>query len=305
MHLFELLLFAFTFQTPAAPARASIDDPPKICDSCEEWNRPQAPFRLHGRSYYVGTQGLSAVAIQTSAGVILLDGGLPQSAPVIEANLRTLGLKVEDIKLIVNSHAHYDHASGIARLQRDSGAVVAASPGGAAAMKAGRPVPDDPQYGADGNDGAFPRVAEIRVVSDKEELRVGDTTITAHFTPGHTPGSTTWTWTSCEGGNCLNVVYADSLTAVSLDGFRFTGDKARPDLSESFRRSIAVVEALPCDLMLSTHPSASRLFERLEERGKSRGRDPLIDRNACRTYAANARRNLEERLRAERGAVTR
>ena len=302
--LLAALFATAMLQSPSTPA-AAADDPPKICDSCEEWNRPQAPFRLHGSSFYVGTQGLSAVAIRTSAGVILLDGGLPQSAPVIEANLRAVGLNIRDVKLIVNSHAHYDHAGGIARLQRDSGGTVAASASGAAALESGMPTPDDPQFGSDGKEGAFSRVSGVRVVKDGEELRVGDTAITAHLTPGHTPGSTTWTWKSCEAGSCLNLVYADSLTAVSLDGFRFTGDRTHGDLSASFLRSIATVEALPCDLMLSTHPGASRIFERLEKRKSSPAPDPLIDKGACRAYAANARKNLEQRLKTERGASPR
>lgn len=280
-------------------------DPPSVCESCDEWNQPQTPFKLHGRSYYVGVHGLSAVVIQTSEGLILLDGGLPQSAPLIEANIQSLGLKVEDIRLIVNSHAHYDHAGGIARLQRDSGAVVAASASGAAALKAGRPGPDDPQFGKGGGEGAFPRVSPVRVVKDKEELRIGDTVITAHLTPGHTPGSTAWTWESCDQGSCLHLVYADSLTAVSLDGFRFLGDKTHPDVSDTFKSSIATVEALPCDIMVSTHPGASGLFERLKQRESSRVPDPLIDKQACRIYAANARRNLEQRLQTERAALAR
>lgn len=293
------LFLAAALQAPAGPAKSPVADPPSVCDSCDEWNQPQKPFRLRGRSYYVGVRGLSAVLIQTSDGLILLDGGLPQSAPLIEGNIRGLGFKVEDIKLIVNSHAHYDHAGGIARLQRDSGAVVAASGPGALALTTGMPVPDDPQFGRDGREGAFPKVREVRVVRDKEELRIGDTAITAHLTPGHTPGSTAWTWKSCEGSSCLDLVYADSLTAVSLDGFRFTGDRTRPDISAEFRRSIATVGALPCDIMLSTHPGASRLFERLERRAPSPGPDPLIDREACRIYAANALRNLEQRLKTE------
>src|SRR6187455_1975594 len=157
MKLLALLVAIAGLQNPAVSTRTLIEDPPMVCDSCDEWNQPQAPFKLHGRSYYVGTRGLSAVLIQTSGGLILLDGGLPQSAPRIEENIRGLGFKVEDVKLIVNSHAHYDHAGGIARLQRDSGAAVAASASGAAAMMAGRPVPDDPPSGRDGGEGAFPK----------------------------------------------------------------------------------------------------------------------------------------------------
>src|SRR5262245_39991633 len=147
MNLLALLLVLAALQTPSKPGATVVEDPPKVCDGCEEWNQPQAPFKLHGRSYYVGTRGLSAVLIQTSDGFIVLDGGLPQSAARIEANIRTLGFKVEHIKLIVNSHAHYDHAGGIARLQRDSGAKVAASASGAAALMSGKATPDDPQYG--------------------------------------------------------------------------------------------------------------------------------------------------------------
>jgi len=303
MNLIFLVTAAALLQSPAAPAKPPEVDPPAVCDSCEEWNQPQAPFRMHGRSYYVGVRGLSAVLIQTSEGLILLDGGLPQSAPLIEGNIRSLGFKVEDIRLIVNSHAHYDHAGGIARLQRDTGAVVAASAAGAAALKSGMPVPDDPQFGKDGKEGAFPRVSAVRVVKDEEELRIGDTAITAHLTPGHTPGSTAWTWKSCEAGSCLDMVYADSLTPVSLDAFRFTGDKTHPDVSGTFRRSIATVEALPCDIMLSTHPGASGLFERLKRRESSPTRDPLIDKQACRAYAATARKNLEQRLQTERATA--
>lgn len=209
---------------------------------------------------------------------------------------------MEDIRLIVNSHAHYDHAGGIARLQRDSGAVVAASPRGAEALRAGGPVKDDPQYGADGTAGAFPAVRNVKVIKDGEELRVGDTEITAHLTPGHTPGSTTWAWTSCAEGECLHLVYADSLTPVSLGGFRYLGDATHPDLSEAFRRSIGLVGSLPCDIMLSTHPGASSLFERLARRASAPGgtRDPLVDPGACRAYAENARRSLDERLGRER-----
>jgi metallo-beta-lactamase class B len=294
------LLLSLSLLQAAPAAQAPQFDPPFMCDSCAEWNQPQAPFKLHGRSYYVGTRGLSAVLIRTSDGLILLDGGLPQSAALIEANIRAIGLKVEDVRLIVNSHAHYDHAGGIARLQRVSGAVVAASPSGADALRNGRPVKDDPQFNVDGSDGLFPRVAQVRVVRDKEELSVGDTTITAHHTPGHTPGSTTWTWRSCDGPACVNMVYADSLTAVSTGDFRYLGDARRPDVSVAFRQSIAVVADLPCDLMLSTHPGASGLFERLERRGTSPSPDPLLDAGACRAYAERAAKNLEGRLKTER-----
>jgi metallo-beta-lactamase class B len=298
--LFLLLAAGLQAQPGQAVAAPPASDAPFLCDNCDTWNKPQTPFKLHGRSYYVGTHGLSSVLIQTSAGLIVLDGGLPQSAPLIEANIRSLGFKVEDIKFILNSHAHYDHAGGIARLQRDSGATVVASASGAQGLMGGMPVKDDPQYGVDGKDGAFPKVPKVQVVKDNEVLRLGDVAITAHYTPGHTPGSTTWTWSSCQGPACVNMVYADSLNAVSSPGFRFLGDRSHPDVSQAMRRSIARVAALPCTIMVSVHPDGSGLFDKLAKREASPTPDPLVDNGACKAYAAGASHRLDERLKTER-----
>ena len=193
---------------------------------CDEWNKPREPFRLFGNSYYVGTDGLSAILITGEAGHILLDGGLEQSAAEIDRNIRKLGFKTEDVKLIVNSHGHYDHAGGIAALQRASGATVAASASGADALRRGENTTDDPQYGFGRQFNGFPPVKNVKVIKDGEVQRVGTLAITPHFTPGHTPGSTTWAWQSCEGSRCLNLVYADSISAVSAPGFKFTDHPA-------------------------------------------------------------------------------
>ena len=191
---------------------------------------------MFGNTYFVGTDGLSAILITGDAGLILLDGGLEQSAAVIDANIRKLGFKTQDITLIVNSHGHYDHAGGIAALQRASGAMVAASPSGADALRRGENTTDDPQYGFGKAFNGFPPVKNVKVIKDSEMLSVGNLAITANFTPGHTPGSTTWTWKSCEGKECLNIVYADSISAVSAPGFRFTDS---PERVNAFRRSIS------------------------------------------------------------------
>ena len=286
-------------QTQAPPPKPPSMDTPFVCESCTAWNETQAPFKVHGNTYYVGPKGVSAVAIKTSAGIILLDGGLPQSAPKIEASLREVGLKIEDVKFILNSHAHYDHAGGIARLQHDSGATVVASASGAQAIQSGMPTPDDPQFGEDGSKGRFPSVTKVRAVKDGERIVLGDVTVTAHLTSGHTPGSTTWTWTSCEGNACVNVVYADSLNPVSLDGFRFTGDATHKSRVDLFRSSIARVEALPCDILLTVHSEGSSLLERVAKRSTQTTPDPLIDANACRTYAATAGKRLDDRVKSE------
>ena len=272
-------------------------DPPIACGSCDEWNLPLQPFRVFGNTYYVGTAGLSAVLVTSDEGHILLDGGLPQSAPVIDANIRKLGFRTDDVRLIVNSHEHYDHAAGIAALQRASGAAVAASPEGARALEQGASLPHDPQPTA----AKFPPVKNVKVISDGETLRVGALAITAHFTPGHTPGATTWTWRSCEGSRCLNMVYADSLSAVSDDGFRFSGDGTRPSLVETFRKSFAVVEALPCDVLLVPHPFVMGMKEKLASQRKDASVNPFIDAGACRAFAARQRTAFEARLASEKG----
>lgn len=280
-------------------AKAPVAPTPITCESCAEWNAPHAPFKLFGNTYYVGPGGLSSVAIHTSAGLILFDGGLPQSAAVIDANLRALGFRTEDIKLIANSHAHYDHAGGIAALQQRSGArVVAGAPGDRALMH-GEPTEDDPQYhSGHGADLRYPPVAHVDAVRDGEQITVGDVTITAHLTPGHTPGSTTWTWKSCEAGRCVNIVYADSLNPISDDGFRFTGDATHPSLVPAFQHSIDVVDHLPCDLIVSVHPGLVGLDDKLAARAHG-GADPFLDPNGCHAYAAAAADKLAKRVADE------
>ena len=274
-------------------------DPPKACDSCREWNAPREPFRVFGNTYYVGVGGLSSVLIASDAGHILIDGGLTQSAPLIAASIRKLGFRIEDVRLIVNSHAHFDHAGGISALQRASGATVAASTAGARALAAGEPTADDPQHAFGSRFNGFPPAKDVRAVGDGETLRVGILAITAHWTPGHTPGSTSWTWRSCEASRCLHIVYADSLTAVSAPEFRYggLGDDGRS--VEAFRRSIATVGGLPCDILLAPHPSVFGLDEKLG-RPKEKG-NPWIDGDACRAYAGRAARGLDDRLAEEGG----
>jgi metallo-beta-lactamase class B len=252
----------------------------------------------YGNTYFVGTDGLSAILITGDQGHILLDGALPQSAPLIDANIRTLGFKTQDVKLIVNSHGHYDHAGGIAALQRATGARVAASPSGASALQRGENTTDDPQYGFGRDANAFPPVENVDVIRDNENLTVGNVTITAIFTPGHTPGATSWTWKSCEGLSCLNMVYADSISAVAAPGFKFTD---KPELVAAFRRSITRLGELPCDIVISTHPSATNLDAKIKQRAarKPGDPDPFVD-HGCQALAATAMKGLEARIAQEK-----
>ncbi len=261
------------------------------------WNRPQAPMRLYGDSYYVGVAGLSSVLIRTEAGSILIDGAMPQSVALIEANIRKLGFNVEDIKFVLNSHAHPDHAGGIAALVRDSGATAVASPAAAKVLRTGRWDPDDPQAG---DISPFPPVNRVREIHDGETLRLGQTAIVAHFTPGHSPGGTSWTWDSCERGKCLHLVFADSLSPVSVPGFHFLADAKHPDLGAGLRKSIQIVRDLPCDILISAHPDVAGVDKALARAATLPKTNPFIDAHACRDYADLFDKMLDARIAEER-----
>ena len=267
------------------------------CTSCAEWNKPQRPFKVYGNTWYVGTAELAALLITSPKGHILLDGALPQSAPLIEKNIKALGFQMRDVKLILNSHEHFDHAGGIAALQRASGAHVVASAIGARVLQDGVIGKDDAQYEA-GLDPRIDKVGKVRAVGEGETITVGALAVTAHMTPGHAPGGTTWTWSSCEHGRCLDIVFADSLTPVSADAFRFTD---APQVVASLRESIAKVAALKCDVIVSTHPGATDTMAKLARRTEDV--NPFIDAQGCRNYAAGASKKLDARLASEPQAV--
>src|SRR5690606_18292066 len=210
----------------------------------------------------------------------------PQSAALIAANVRELGLDVADIEWIVNSHAHFDHAGGIAALQRMSGAKVAASGRGAEGLRIGNATPDDPQAAWSI---AYPPVADVEVIADGGNIAIGNLALVAHYTPGHTPGGVTWTWRSCEDGACIDVVYADSLTPIAAPDLRFTRN---PAAVARFQRSLRDVASLPCDLLVSTHPESSGLFARRD----AGGGHSLIDPGACRAYAGQSSSMLDKRV---------
>lgn len=261
------------------------------CSMCAGWNEPHAPFKIHHNSYYVGTAGLSAILITSSEGHVLLDAGLPDSAPLIIENIRTLGFDPADIQLILNSHVHYDHAGGLAALQMVSGARVAASPKSAPVLESGKSSPDDPQFGIAYD---IPAVKRVERFTPGDTLQVGPISVASHATAGHTPGGTSWSWESCDENQCLGLVYADSQTPVSADDFRYSDSKAYPTAVADFERGFQTLEKLPCDILITTHPGASSLWERYEN-----GPQGLIDSQACKEYAASARQLLTNRLEKE------
>ena len=264
-----------------------------------EWTQDQAPLRIFGNTYYVGTRGLSAILIASDTGHVLIDGALPESAAIIADHVRKLGFRIEDVELIVNSHVHFDHAGGIAALQRLSGARVAASPSSAAVLTSGQSGPDDPQFGVVP---PLERVANVRVIADAEVLRVGSLAVQGHFTGGHTPGGTSWTWRSCEGSACLNIVYADSMTAVSADAFRFSSSATYPGAVADFEKSFAFLRKTPCDMLLTPHPDVSGLWGRVAKRDAG-DRNALAERGHCARYADRAEAGLKARLAREAESV--
>ncbi len=263
------------------------------CPSCQMWNQPQEPFKIYGNTYYVGTHGLSSILITSPTGHVLIDGALPESVVQIRDHIQALGFRIEDVKLILNSHVHFDHAGGIAELQQWSRARVAASDWSAEVLRHGGVAKDDPQYGL------LPETTKLRQVErlhDENVLRSGDIAVTPHFTPGHTPGGTSWTWKSCEGDRCLHLVYADSLTPVSAPGFKFT---ARPDVLKGIEKSFVFLENIPCDILITSHPEISGLWGRLERRKQGEKPDPMVDGRACGNLAANGREQLRKRVQSE------
>lgn len=266
------------------------------CSNCAEWNQAQPPFRIFGDTYYVGTHGLSSVLVTSSAGHVLIDGDLPESAAQIAGNIKSLGFRIEDVKLIVNSHVHFDHAGGIAQLQRRNGARVVASPWSAQVLKRGGVGLGDPQRGTIRGIAA---VKNVSTLHDGESFRVGDIAITAHLTAGHTPGGTSWTWKSCEGNVCRDIVYADSLNPISAPGFRFTDSREYPHAINDFEKSFKFFDATPCDILITAHPEFSELFDRHAARDRGVKPDPMVDSGACRRYADSGREKLRERLATE------
>ncbi len=285
-------------EEPQAAAKAVAADDPltRPLPANAAWLVPQTPVKVYGSTYFVGFQGLSVALIDTGQGLILVDGAVPQAVADIEANIARLGYRIEDVRYILNTEAHFDHSGGLAALARDSGATVLASPAGAEALRTGRVLHTDPQAA---DIAEAPPVAKVRAVQDGEAITLGDVTVKAVFTPGHTPGSASWTWRSCEGADCRTVVFASSLNAVTAAPFTYT---AHPEATQALEASIARIDGLDCDILISAHPDNSGGVEKLAGLVAGAEPNPFLDPTACRTYAARARGILAARLTREAGA---
>ena len=274
-------------EQPRAPIQTAGPRWALACKDSDDWNKAAPPVRIHANTYMVGTCGISSILITGTEGHVLIDGGTEEGADLIAANIRRLGFKVEDVRFILHSHEHFDHVGGVAKLQRMSGATLVASAAAAKVFATGAAGADDPQAGMHK---PFAPATVGRIVRDGEEVRLGNIMLTAMATPGHTAGALSWRWVSCDGGVCRTIVYADSLSPVSRDDFRFSD---HPQYLAAYRAAIAKIAASPCEILVTPHPSASGMKERF-----ALG-EPLLDTNACKTFAADRTKALDERLAKE------
>jgi metallo-beta-lactamase class B len=258
------------------------------CGDRDGWSDSAPPSHVYGNVYMVGTCGITALLITTPKGHFLIDGATDEAAEGIAANIRKLGFDPKDVRYLLGTHEHLDHAGGLAKLKAISGAKFAVREAARLGMETGLPLANDPQHGLHP---AFPGIKAELIVEDGQTLRIGKQTLTVIATPGHTPGGTSYTWKSCENGSCRRIVYADSLNAVSADAYRFSD---HPDYVAILRRSMAKIEAIgDCDIMISPHPFQSEFFDRLA------GEKPLVDPAMCKKYVSAARKRLDDRLAKE------
>ncbi len=256
----------------------------EACGDSTDWDQPAPPVRIHGNTYLVGTCGISAILVTGSDGHVLIDGGTEKGAEVIAANIRSLGFALKDVRYLIHSHEHFDHVGGIAVLQKWTGASLVASAPAAKVLNSGVPSVDDPQAGMVK---PFAAARVDRIIGDGHELRLGNLMLTAMTTPGHTAGALSWRWESCDGAVCRTIVYADSLSPISRDDYKFSEHAAE---LAAFRASIAKVAASRCEILLTPHPAASAMKERMT------GAQPLFDPEGCRNHAAKLARQLDQRL---------
>jgi metallo-beta-lactamase class B len=274
----------------AAAGPASTSEYQAACAGKGGWSDPAPPLHVFGNTYDVGTCGITVLLITSPKGHVLLDAGPAEAAPLVAQNIERLGFRLTDVKLIGTSHEHFDHVGGVAELQRRTGATLMAMPGAYVQLQTGAVSEDDPQRGLID----APAAANVGIMlHDGWRVLQAPFRLTPWATPGHAPGSTSWSWRSCEGKRCLTIVYADSVSAVSAPSYRFSDHRK---YVADFRDSLARIGKLRCDLLITPHPGASRFIERME------GKAPLAAPGQCAAYAAEGRRNLEARLAKERAA---
>ncbi len=257
------------------------------------WNQPVEPFRIVGNIYYVGASDITSFLITTPQGHILLDGGFVETAPMIRDNIRKLGFKPEDVKYLINSHAHFDHAGGLAQLKEWTGAkFVASREDGALIARGGH---DDFAWG---DKYPFPAVQPDQTIADDGILSIGAVTMTAHLTPGHTKGCTTWTTTTEVNGRRYSVVF---LCSTSVPGYQLVGNSKYPNIVEDYRRSFAKLKTLPGDVFLAPHGSMFDLAAKRAALKADPKHNPFIVPGELQAFLEQSQRDFEAELKKQQG----
>ena len=260
-------------------------------------NRPAEPFRVIGNIYYVGAREISSFLIVTPEGHILIDSGFEETVPLVRDGVRKLGFRFEDIKILLNSHAHVDHAGGHALLKEMTGARIVMSARDAELLAQG------------GRGDVLPLSEELvayrpaladRIVGDGDQVRLGGVVLNAHLTPGHTKGCTTWTTTVEEGGKRLDVVFFGSTTL--LPGVRLIGDPRYPNIADDFARTFGVLKALPCDVFLAPHGAMFGLEGKARRLASGARPNPFIDPEGYKSFIDRAEQAFLLQLEREKAA---
>ncbi len=271
-----LSTFSFSQYTPAEP----------------DWNQPVEPFRIAGNVYYVGASDVTSYLITSPKGHILIDSGFRETVPLIQKNIVKLGFKVEDVRIILSSHAHYDHAGGIAELKRLTKGAFYASPKDAGLLERGGL--GNPNYG---DKYPFEPVKPDKLLKDKEKIKLGGTTLTANFTPGHTPGCTSWTTTVKENKQALNVIFVCS---VSSPGYPLINNQKYPGIAEDYLGTFAWLKKQKIDVFLGAHGNAYDLEGKLGKAAKTPSVNPFIDPQGYKTYIEENEKAFLEKLAAQK-----
>ena len=263
-------------------------------ETSRAWNRPVEPFRIIGNIYYVGATEVSSFLITTPKGHILLDSGLAETVPLIQANLKKLGFKIEDVKILINSHAHLDHAGGLADLKELTGAKLMASEADAELLANGGK--GDFRWG---DDLSYKPVKADRVLRDNDKVELGGVTLTARLTPGHTKGSTTWVMKVNEAGKQFDVIFAGS---TSAPGYKLVDNPKYPGIVADYTYTFRLLKSFHCDVFLGPHGS---FFSLLDKAGrlKQGGQDnPFIDPKGYSEFLEESEKDFLEQLEKQRQA---
>jgi metallo-beta-lactamase class B len=252
------------------------------------WNQPVRPFRIAANLYYVGAIEVTSFLITTRQGHLLLDGGFVETAPQIEQNIAQLGFNLRDVKFLLNSHAHFDHAGGLAELKKVTGATLVAMAPDANLLKRGGH--GDFRFG---DTLTFPAVDVDRVIADGESIKIGGQRMTAHLTPGHTKGNTTWTTEIFDAGKRYKVVFAGSPTALD---YQLVGKESYPGIAADFEKTFKILKQLPCDIFLSSHGSFFSFTEKHERLLQHENLNPFIDAAGYRAFVAHYEKEFHDKL---------